>query len=358
MSSKTIQASLVGMRFHSTPFNVASEILRTTPVLKREPQNIHDKNAVAVFLSGHKVGHIDRESATRVSPLLQKGVTFQIEVGTISSQTIKIRLTHEMADLEVSSPKLSLQNASGIYKISISAGQYVYIGQSNAVNSRLKKHWTDLAAHAHANKHLQAHWADVGESYFSAEIVELVPVHLAKGLEQQRWLADREKYWIEKYRKTSNCLNILDGEVIATKKALAELVSEEKAHDLKIKEEKKQITVELKILEEKLKRARTHKYDLDSKVKELASFVFKNSGVIGFFVGSSTKSVVDQKKVALESCRFQLQVAQTDEQQLSEKISNLKQKRRGLKTTKQIENLVNNRLIGFGIAPNSKKKIY
>jgi hypothetical protein len=62
--------------------------------------------------------------------------------------------------------------------------------------------------------------------------------------------------------------------------------------------------------------------------------------------------------VALESCRFQLQVAQTDEQQLSEKISNLKQKRRGLKTTKQIENLVNNRLIGFGIAPNSKKKIY
>lgn len=86
--------------------------------------------------------------------------------------------------------------------------------------------------------------------------------------------------------------------------------------------------------------------------------MFKNTGVIGFFVGSSSKLVVEQKKATLESLKSQLRSAQTERKQLSEKILSLKQKRRGLKTTKQIENLVNNRLIGFGIAPTSKKRIY
>jgi group I intron endonuclease len=276
MSSKKLQVSLVGMRFHSPPFNVASEISRSTPILKREPQNAHDKNAVAVWLSGHKVGYIDKESAARVSQLIQTGVTFIIEVGTVSSQTIKLVLKYEVANLIVSSPKPNPRNASGIYKISISSGRHVYIGQSNTINSRLKTHWNDLATQAHPNRHLQGHWNDLGESHFSAEIVELVPDHLSNGLEKQRWLAAREKFWIEKYRKTSNCLNILDGEVIPTKKALADLASEEKAHDLKIKEEKKQITAELKILEEKLKKAKNNEQDLDSKVRELDSFVFKN----------------------------------------------------------------------------------
>jgi hypothetical protein len=357
MSGKTIRASLVGMRFHNPPFNVASEILRATPVLKREPQNAHDNNAVAVIVSGHKVGYVDKESAARVSLLLQKGVTFQVEVGAISSQTIKIALKFKMEDLAVSPPKPNPRDASGIYKISISGGKYVYIGQSNSINTRLRAHWSELAALAHTNRHLQAYWNDLGESHFSADVVEVAPDHLSKGLEQQRWLAQREKFWIEKYRKSSNCLNILDGEVIPTKKALAELAYEEKAYDQKIKEEKKQLSADLKLLEEKLKKVRGNEYDLYSKVREIASFIFKNSGVIGFFVGSSSKQVVAQKKVVLESIQSQLRTAQAERKQLSEKILNLKQKRRGLKTTKQIENLVNHR-VGFGIAPTSKKKIY
>lgn len=254
MSGKIIHASLVGMRFHNPPFNVATEVLRATPVLKREPQNSHDTNAVAVIVSGHKVGYVDKESAVRVSQLLQKGVAFKVEVGAISAQTIKISLKFEIDGLAVSPPKPNPRNTSGIYKISISGGKYVYVGQSNSINSRLKAHWSELAALAHPNRHLQAYWNDLGESHFSAEIVEVAPDHLSKGLEQQRWLAQREKFWIEKYRKSSNCLNILDGEVIPTKKALAELANEEKAYDQKIKEDKKQISAELKLLEEKLKK--------------------------------------------------------------------------------------------------------
>ena len=358
MSEKKIHASLVGMRFHNPPFNVGTEVLRSTPVLKREPENQHDKNAVAVHVSGHKVGYVDKESAIRVSQLLQKGIAFQVEVGAISPQAIKIFIKFWMDGLAVSPPKPNLRNVSGIYSILISEGKYVYIGQSNSINSRLKTHWTELATSAHPNKYLQAYWNDLGESHFSALIVEVTPDHLSKGLEQQRWLAQREKFWIEKYRKSSNCLNILDGEVIPTKKALTELASEEKSYDQKIREEKKQITAELQLLEEKIKKARNNEQDLDSKIRDLDSFLFKNSGVVGFFVGTSSKAVVEQKKATLESLRSQLRVVQTERQQLLEKFLNLKKKRKGLKTTKQMENLVNNRLIGFGIAPTSKKRIY
>jgi group I intron endonuclease len=355
MSSKTIHVSLVGMRFHAPPFNVANEILRAIPVLKLEPKNAHDKNAVAVHLLGHKVGYIDKTSATRVNVLLQKGVTFQIEVGAITSQTIKLALKFELVDLLAAPPKPNPKNTSGIYKISISADKYVYIGQSNSINSRIKDHWKKLVVQEHPNKHLQAYWNDLGESHFSAEIVEMTPEHLSKGLEQQRWLANREKFWIKKYRETTNCLNILDGEVIPTKKALTELAIEEKALDLKIKEEKKQMTAELKVLEEKIKEARRNELDLNSKIQELSTFVFKNSGIVGFFIGSSSKLLVEQKKATLESLRSQLLVAQKERPQLLEEFLNLKKKRRGLKTTKQIKNLVDNRLIGFGIAPKAKK---
>lgn len=40
----------------------------------REPYNIHDKNAVAVFCSDRKIGHLSRDEAARIAPLMDDGI--------------------------------------------------------------------------------------------------------------------------------------------------------------------------------------------------------------------------------------------------------------------------------------------
>lgn len=40
---------------------------------KREPRNIHDKNAVSVYCSGCKIGYLSREEAVEIAPIMDKG---------------------------------------------------------------------------------------------------------------------------------------------------------------------------------------------------------------------------------------------------------------------------------------------
>ena len=40
----------------------------------REPRNIHDKNAVAIYCSGRKIGHLSREEAAEIAPIMDSGV--------------------------------------------------------------------------------------------------------------------------------------------------------------------------------------------------------------------------------------------------------------------------------------------
>lgn len=40
----------------------------------REPHNIHDKNAVAIFCSGYKIGHLSRDEAAEIAPIMDNGI--------------------------------------------------------------------------------------------------------------------------------------------------------------------------------------------------------------------------------------------------------------------------------------------
>lgn len=56
-------------------YNRDGHDFETRAVLKPEPQNPHDRNAVAVHIAGRKVGHLSRESAAefrRLLPNVQK----------------------------------------------------------------------------------------------------------------------------------------------------------------------------------------------------------------------------------------------------------------------------------------------
>ena len=41
-------------------------------MLRREPENPHDRNAIGVYVHGTKVGHLDRYDAEDYQPLLKR----------------------------------------------------------------------------------------------------------------------------------------------------------------------------------------------------------------------------------------------------------------------------------------------
>lgn len=76
----------------------------------------------------------------------------------------------------------------GIYKITNSANNKIYIGSAYNLSNRFSVHRYTLRNNKHKNKHLQAAWNKYGEQNFIFEIVELVNIEI---------LLAREQYWID-----------------------------------------------------------------------------------------------------------------------------------------------------------------
>ena len=357
MAQKTLKISLVGMRFHSPPFDVGVEIKKTPPTLQHEPNNKHDEHAVAVLLRNHKVGYVDKESAFRVANILRMKANYQVNVKSISSTTINLDFIYEVKEKAPDAPKLSITNKTGIYKISVNDDERVYVGQSNSINERLKTHWNDLAQYSHPNKHLQRNWNEYGENKFKASILELAPEHIKPGLELQRWLAEREKHWIQYYRNKTTCLNITDGEVIPTKKAVDEFAKEQKAYDQNIKLQKKIIKAEIEDKQKRCSESVANLRSIEQQVEGINSFLFANTGIIGFVIGSSSKLQIEKKRKELDALLPRLHALRSEVNAKLEEINQLKKKHRGLKTIKQLENLVGSQFIKIGKSPPSLRKI-
>lgn len=80
-----------------------------------------------------------------------------------------------------------IPNASGIYKITCTANNKIYIGSSINLRKRSYHHFYDLRRDSHSNPHLQRAWNKYGEQCFIFEAIELVlPISLTA----------REQYWL------------------------------------------------------------------------------------------------------------------------------------------------------------------
>jgi len=77
---------------------------------------------------------------------------------------------------------------SGIYKIKCCSNSKIYIGSSFNIESRLKKHFTQLKNQNHINPHLQSAYNKYGCNDFISEIIELCSVED---------LISREQFWMD-----------------------------------------------------------------------------------------------------------------------------------------------------------------
>lgn len=96
-----------------------------------------------------------------------------------------------------------MKNKIGIYKITNLISGRVYVGQTKeGFQKRYWFHRWSLRNNKHSNKHLQNSWNKYGEDNFIFEVIEVV---------DKCDIDEREKYWIDYYRKNGECYCIQDG---------------------------------------------------------------------------------------------------------------------------------------------------
>jgi hypothetical protein len=125
--------------------------------LEHQPDNPHDKNAVAVRVkrTGAMLGHISRELAAKYAALINSGRIIEASITNIAKEgayvNIDVRVVYEQSDDELADKHSSRlwQSASalpmepGVYSIRhIDSGRQ-YIGSSNNIKDRLHSHIRD-----------------------------------------------------------------------------------------------------------------------------------------------------------------------------------------------------------------------
>jgi len=129
-----------------------------------EPQNPHDKNAVAVLSSKQKMlGHISKEIAAKYQLLCMQNKIINVKVHSADTSNdytlldIRISVTYSLEGQSFKNkPNIStLPSSPGTYEISLECGP-TYIGATGNLRRRYAQHLNELRNKNHSNKVLQA----------------------------------------------------------------------------------------------------------------------------------------------------------------------------------------------------------
>lgn len=338
MTERTFTASIVGMKYHPVDFDVNQMALIEEIELCPEPENPHDENAVAVYILSQHIGYIDKKSAKWVSRLIQEGDDYFVEaIESDDSSTIKIKITMNFD--AVKAPKPVEGSLGGLYRITICSLQQVYVGQSNDINRRIASHWLDLQMGRHANSELQKAWSFGGFADLKVDVIEQAPPNQSE-LERQRWLGSREKHWISHYRNLGKSINILEGEVVATKAARvqfeAEVAAKNRDHDTYVKNRKNVIAAEMQVLNTRVSPTTEQICALYQKLNAAEARIKESGGLFARF-SSSKQLLVEQAKGEVRILNGRIEQLEKSIQADKARIAALGLELKGLKTTKEID---------------------
>lgn len=88
----------------------------------------------------------------------------------------------------------------GIYQIRCVPTKKVYVGSAIWIEKRWAFHRFHLRSGTHGNRYLQSAWIKHKEENFRFELLEIVP--------DKKLLIDREQFWIDKKRLSTNLFNL------------------------------------------------------------------------------------------------------------------------------------------------------
>ena len=183
--------------------------------LEHHPDNPYDSNAIAVKLadSGAMLGHLSKLVAPDYAAAIKSGVKFQTTIVKTAYCSgyleIDIRINWEQLSPRANSPVVqddvpamlhkqaipiqkrvvktehiernenqlslvveSISELGGVYAIENTKTHSCYIGSSQNIRSRLRRHLSDLKAGRHVNSRLQGDYSTRSDEYFIAYVIE------------------------------------------------------------------------------------------------------------------------------------------------------------------------------------------
>lgn len=149
--------------------------------LKPEQHNPHDKNAVGVFYSGQKIGHLTRDMAAKYQPMILQGMVNGSTVDDCSlnengsALNILLRVTYRNVGRPDSRCAVcaDLPASPGVYELCFSGIPY-YVGSSVNLQKRCYEHVRHLRGFSHTNNELQSLFNKFGEQNLEFRIVRNV----------------------------------------------------------------------------------------------------------------------------------------------------------------------------------------
>lgn len=290
MIQKSFSVSVVGIAYYSVTPDMRKRILEgATLTLRRQPSNPHDPNAIEVYLENKLIGHISRKDAYILSQSIDAGIQIksakysQSAKLTDKSRSFKAYVTTVSPNVALK-PLNKIGGFPGIYKIESKIDNKSYVGQAQNIDERIEQHRKDLALGIHKNRDLQKLWNKRTSINFSISVLERAPKE-PNAFALQNWLAEREIYWIASEREKGRSLNILDGEFIYTKKAREDEKEYRKFIDRSIKDRKKKIREELRLIEPEFNQKKVTLDKLMKRQRELEELRRKHTGLMIIFYG-------------------------------------------------------------------------
>ena len=148
--------------------------------LMPEPNNPHDKNAVAVYFRTHKIGHLSREVASKYQALLLSNKVSRITISRCSlnnsGSTLNLHLAiHYEAEQNLINDCLSCNtapNKAGAYEIRYK-NEPCYVGSTADFQKRCQQHSQMLQKGSHHNADLQRKFNNANGEGFTFKVVKI-----------------------------------------------------------------------------------------------------------------------------------------------------------------------------------------
>lgn len=156
--------------------------------LEHQPDNPHDRNAVAVKVkrTGAMLGHVSRELAPKYAELINSGKIVEASIANVDKNgtyiNVEIRVVYEQSDDQLAEKHNSrlwlsasdMPTEAGVYTIrNIDSGRQ-YIGSSTNLKVRIRSHIRDLSLGCHANHAIQSDFSSLGANHFEAKVLVMV----------------------------------------------------------------------------------------------------------------------------------------------------------------------------------------
>jgi group I intron endonuclease len=180
-----------GTKYYSASKMFESGALRPGEaiLLRREPSNTYDMNAVEVILErgSAKIGHLSKIVAPKYTDMIKVGSVDNAKIKSVSrtgdAVSIEICVSYRVSDdaerarsqsLLVKSCS-SLPASAGVYRIKNTRTSRFYIGSSKIIRSRVRDHVVALFGRTHYNSLLQEDFNKIGADFFEAAVIKECP---------------------------------------------------------------------------------------------------------------------------------------------------------------------------------------